>query len=285
MRLRHKRCGASSRHRLHNPNTPAAIREVAVTGHLPLQLMTASPELICCPVCGGSQFRSLFELRNEPFVACDECRLVLINPRPRFEAVTATYDARYSRGYIDKAPKKIARCRRWVNRIVRRHGPGGRWLDVGCSAGFVVSAAEEAGFDAFGVELEPAAVAYGRETLGLTHLAIGTLEAQAYPAHYFDVISMYDVIEHVPDLNGTVAELARILRPTGMVEIRTPDVGHWSTPKNLARWKEIKPSEHLYYFSAATLCRLFAQHGFQLENRRLMFKSALDCFFVRHKPG
>jgi 2-polyprenyl-3-methyl-5-hydroxy-6-metoxy-1,4-benzoquinol methylase len=242
-------------------------------------------ELIDCPVCHGTRFQSLFKKQREPFVSCDDCGLVLINPRPRFEAVAATYDTGYSRGYIDKAAKKIARCRRWVNRIVRRHGPVGRWLDVGCSAGFVVAAAEEAGFDAFGVELEPAAVEYGRRELGLTNLAIGTFEAQAYPRDYFDVISMYDVIEHVPDLNGTVAELARVLKPTGVIEIRTPDVGHWSTPTDLSTWKEIKPSEHLYYFNLATLSRLFAQHGLHLQQRRLMFKSALDCFFVLAAPG
>jgi 2-polyprenyl-3-methyl-5-hydroxy-6-metoxy-1,4-benzoquinol methylase len=247
--------------------------------------LTAEFERIACPVCACTEFRALFEKQNEPFAACAECGLVLINPRPRFEQVATTYDAGYSRGYINKATKKIARCRRWVNRVARRHGLGGRWLDVGCSAGFVVAAAEEVGFEAFGVEIEPAAVEYGRQQLGLTNLTVGTLETQEYPEAFFDVVSMYDVIEHVPDLNRTVAELARILKPSGVVEIRTPDVGHWSTPKDLATWKEVKPSEHLYYFSATTLCRLFARHGLQLHRRRMMFKSALNCFFVKAGPS
>lgn len=237
-------------------------------------------ETIACPVCDGSRFESLFELRGESFVRCMGCTLVLINPRPDFDAVAATYDARYSRGYIDKASKKLARCRRWVNRLQRRSGGTGRWLDVGCSAGFVLAAAEAAGFEAFGVELEPAAVEFAREHLGVTNIACGTLEAQAYPARFFDVISMYDVIEHVPDLNRTVAELARIVKPGGLIEIRTPDVAHWRTPRNLANWKEIKPSEHLYYFSAITLTRLFARHGFRLVHRRLMAKPALDCLYA-----
>lgn len=214
-------------------------------------------------------------------MSCAGCGLVLINPRPSLTQVAGTYDSGYSQGYIKKAAKKIARCRRWVRRAARQQGPGGRWLDVGCSAGFVVAAAEEIGFEAFGVELEPSAVEYGRRELGLANLAVGTLETQAYPASFFDIISMYDVIEHVADLNRTVAELARVLKPTGIIEIRTPDVGHWSTPKDLATWKEVKPSEHLYYFSQATLCRLFARHGLHLQRRRLMFKSALNCFFSR----
>lgn len=237
-------------------------------------------ESIPCPVCDGDRFEPLFEKRGEPFVRCRTCSLVLINPRPRFEAVAETYDAHYSRGYIDKAEKKLARCRRWVARLQKRARAGGRWLDIGASAGFVLAAAEAAGFEACGVELEPAAVAYGRERLGLANIVCGTFEDQCYPAACFDVITMYDVIEHVPDLNRTVAELARVLKPTGLIEIRTPDVAHWRTPRNLAQWTEIKPSEHLYYFSASTLTRLFARHGLRLLHRRVMFKPALDCLFA-----
>lgn len=236
-------------------------------------------ETIACPVCDGARFAPLFEKAGEPFVRCEGCRLVLINPRPPAPAVAATYDARYSGNYIEKAAKKRLRCRRWVARIARSGAQGGRWLDVGCSAGFVLAAAEEAGFEAWGVELEAAAVRFGREQLGLTNIVCGTLEAQHYPARHFDVISMYDVIEHVPDLNAVVAELARILRPGGVIEIRTPDVAHWRTPRNLATWREVKPSEHLYYFSARTLGRLFARHRLALRRRRMMLKPALDCFF------
>ena len=246
-----------------------------------IAMQDAAFETIDCPVCAGHNFAPLFEQRGESFVRCTGCTLVLINPRPVFAAVAATYDQRYSQNYINKADKKLARSRRWVQRIARRFTPSGRWLDVGCSAGFVVAAAEEAGFEAFGVELESAAVEYGQRELGLVNLNHGTLEAQGYPARQFDVISLYDVIEHVPDLEATLRELARIIKPEGVIEIRTPDVGHWRTPKDLARWKEIKPSEHLYYFSRVTLERLFTRHGFTLADRRWMTKTALDCVFRR----
>jgi SAM-dependent methyltransferase len=237
-------------------------------------------EKIDCPVCDGRGFDALFEKRGEPFVRCHGCGLVLINPRPAFGVVAATYDADYSGGYIRKADKKRARCTRWVRRLRRRHVGAGRWLDVGCSAGFVVEAAAAAGFEAYGVELEAAAVAFARDTLKLGNVVCGTLEAQDYPAAHFDVVTMYDVIEHVPDLNATVAELARILAPGGVIEIRTPDVGHFTTPRALDTWPEIKPSEHLYYFDRSTLPLLFARHGLAVRERRFMFKSALDIVFA-----
>jgi len=233
-------------------------------------------ERIDCPVCDGTVFTPLFEQRGEPFVRCRGCGLVLINPRPVSGVIAGTYDAAYSGGYIRKAGKKRARCARWVARIRKRFVARGRWLDVGCSAGFVVEAAAAAGFDAWGVELEAAAVAFARDTLRLPQVTCGTLDSQHYPAASFDVLSMYDVIEHVPDLNATVAELKHLLAPGGVIEIRTPDVGHFTTPRRLETWREIKPSEHLYYFDRRTLPRLFARHGLKLIERRLMLKSALD---------
>ena len=235
---------------------------------------------IDCPVCAGHSFSLRFTKQGEDFVLCDGCGLLLINPQPEMVAVEQTYDSDYSDHYIRKADKKLKRCKKWVARVKNRFQSAGRWLDVGCSAGFVVAAAEQAGFEAFGVEVEPAAVSYASDVLNLSNVSVGTLEEQHYPENYFDVVSMYDVIEHVPDLNSVVAELRRIVKPDGVIEIRTPDLGHWKTPKDLSQWKEVKPSEHLYYFNARTLTQLFQNHGLKLSKRRLMFKPALDMVFV-----
>jgi 2-polyprenyl-3-methyl-5-hydroxy-6-metoxy-1,4-benzoquinol methylase len=223
-------------------------------------------------VCDGADFRHLFDKAGEPFVRCIVCALTFINPRPPFASIRNHYDAAYSASYTRKAEAKIIRARKRVARIGR---DSGRWLDVGCSAGFVVKAATEAGFETFGVDIEADGIAYGRDTLGLSRLACGVLEEQRYPAAYFDVISVYDVIEHVPDLNRFVAELARILAPGGVIDIGTPDIGHWRVPRKLALWNELKPSEHLYYFNRRTLGRLLARHGLRIVRKRLAFKPGL----------
>ena len=238
-------------------------------------------ETISCPVCGGASFLALFEKHGEPFVRCAGCELVLINPRPRYNAVLETYDNAYTAGYTNKADKKRRRCRRWVARIQKRFAPVGRWLDIGCSAGFVVEAAERAGFDAFGIDVEAGAIAYAREQLGLAQVKQGSLEDQAYPDQHFNVISLYDVIEHVPDLNMLVATLKRLLHPAGVIEIRTPDVGHFRVPRDLSQWSEIKPSEHLYYFSRGTLARLLERHALSIVSKRWSTKPGLKIY-VQH---
>ena len=238
-------------------------------------------EHIACPICGQDQFRPLFEKQGEPFVQCAGCSLVLINPRPVYAQVLETYDADYSRSYAAKAVKKRRRVRRWVRHIQRHYAKSGRWLDVGCSTGFVVEAAHNAGFEAHGIDVETWGVQFAREELGLQNLRIGLLEQQDYPAGCFDVISVYEVIEHVPDLNVFVAALSRLLAPNGVVEIRTPDVGHWRVPRRLETWDAIKPSEHLYYFSYATLGRLLANHGLTVVARRFNLKPGIKLIAAR----
>jgi len=232
---------------------------------------------IACPVCGGNAFVPLFEKAGEPFARCRQCRLVLINPRPPAERILARYDAAYSGAYTVKAAGKLARARRRVARLRRRLPAAARhWLDVGCSAGFVLAAAREAGFEVTGTDVEPAALAHARQVFGLEALHEGPLEAQRLAAGSFDAITLYDVIEHVPDPNALCAELKRLLAPGGLIAIRTPDRGHWRVPADLARWSEVKPSEHLYYFDAATLRRLLGRHGLAVRHRRLALKPALE---------
>lgn len=240
-------------------------------------------ETIICPVCGGNSFTHLFKKREEPFVMCDACSLVLINPRPVFEEVLETYNTNYSRDYAKKAEKKLKRSLRRVNLVKRDFSSEGYWLDVGCSAGFVVKAASQAGYNAFGIDVEPWGINFGKTKLGLDNLSVGLIEEQDYSNKQFDVISLYDVIEHVPDLNILIKELKRILAPDGVIDIITPDLGHFRTTKPLCDWKEIKPSEHLYYFDKKTLNSLFNKHGLSITKTRFAFKPSLKVCIQHSK--
>ena len=246
---------------------------------LPTRITDATRwQRIACPCCGGADFRALFEKGGEPFVQCTGCGLILINPRPDPTDVIRIYDPAYSQGYASKADGKRRRARRMVARVRRLFVPQGRWLDVGCSAGFIVEAAQQAGFEAHGVDVESWGVTYARETLGLAHVTQGHLEEQHYPDGFFNVVSVYEVIEHVPDLNLFAAELKRLLAPGGVIEIRTPDVSHWRVPRPLETWYAVMPSEHLYYFNRATLGRLLARHGLRIVRQRFNLKPGLRVY-------
>lgn len=236
-------------------------------------------EEIPCPVCGGTVFTELFRKHDEPFVQCKGCSLILINPRPVHAEVLETYDADYSKGYVAKRAGKRKRSARWVRRV-RAAKPSGRWLDVGCSAGFTVEAARNLGYDAWGVDVESWGVNYARETLGLVNVRQGMLEDQGFADNSFDIITAYEVIEHVPDLNRFLTELKRLLAPGGLIILHTPDVGHWRRPKKLETWDAIIPSEHLYYFSKQTLGRLVKKHGLAVDHWGFNLKPGLRAFLT-----
>jgi 2-polyprenyl-3-methyl-5-hydroxy-6-metoxy-1,4-benzoquinol methylase len=232
-------------------------------------------ETIPCPVCDNTSFTNLFEKRGEPFVRCNNCSLVLINPRPAHKQILETYNNDYSRNYAIKVDTKLRRSAKRVALVKKSFGSSGRWLDIGCSAGFVVKAASQAGFEAFGVDVESWGINYGKTNLGLENLSTGLLEEQTYPDAFFDVISLYDVIEHVPDLNILVKELKRILAPNGVIDIITPDIGHFLVTSPLSDWKEIKPSEHLYYFDKKTINKLFHKHRLSITKKRFGLKPSM----------
>lgn len=236
----------------------AAPRLMLQAGNPPRQGLAAPVagwSSIDCPVCGGRRFAKLFDKQGQDFVRCQGCSLVLINPRPPLDDIRAVYEQSYSDRYVVKRDSKMRRARRRVAQM-RRRMPGGRWLDVGCSAGFVLRAAADAGYEVAGVDLDPTGIAHARDELGLTDLHCGALESAGFASGRFDVITLYDVIEHLPDLRATLAELRRVLSRTGVMEIWTPDLDHWRRPKPLESWRSVVPYKHLYYFTQATLTRL-----------------------------
>ena len=89
------------------------------------------------------------------------------------------------------------------------------------------------------------------------------------------MLSPYDVLEHVPDLNNFLKELKRILHPQGVLDLGTPDIGHWRVPKVLSHWNELKPSEHLYYFNKGTLNQLLDKNGLRIDKIRWSIKPSL----------
>jgi ubiquinone/menaquinone biosynthesis C-methylase UbiE len=236
---------------------------------------------IACPICDGTAFNDLFTKNEESFVECQQCSLTMINPRPVYANILKGYTENYSQSYINKKDKKIRRAKRRVRKM-KKIIPEGRWLDIGCSAGFILSIAKAANYEIYGIEIDPLGVKHAREILGLDNIFQGTFEEHQFDENFFGIITMYDVIEHVQDLNKIVRELKRILSENGVIEIWTPDIGHWRVPKALIEWEAIKPSEHLYYFDINTLSMLLRKHGLKIIKKRLSLKPGLQVF-VTHE--
>lgn len=123
----------------------------------------------------------------------------------------------------------------------------GRLLDVGFGAGTLLEAAQRAGWQALGVEVSNRAADHVR-SLGFD-VFCGTLAEARYPSNHFDVVTASEVLEHVADPQMVLQEIARVLRPGGLLWLTTPHGRGVSAQILGLKWSTVSPPEHLQLFS------------------------------------
>ena len=167
------------------------------------------------------------------------------------------------------AQERLAELRRFVT--------GGRLLEVGCSTGEMLAAANEASFEAIGVEADAQTSAVARER-GL-QCVNGTLFDAHFPAEHFDAAVLYHVIEHLPSPVAAVRELHRILKPGGWLVLEAPNIATFWFRLLGARWRQFIP-DHVFFFSPATLTRLCEANGFVVRAQHSAGKAMSVRLFV-----
>jgi 2-polyprenyl-3-methyl-5-hydroxy-6-metoxy-1,4-benzoquinol methylase len=138
-----------------------------------------------------------------------------------------------------------------------------RYLDVGCSTGFVVEAARDAGWEAIGIDLNPSAIEFGK-TRGLD-LRTVALEDSGFAPASFDAVSLFDVLEHLLDPVRTLRTCTRLLESGGIVFLYVPN---YDSASRLLMGKDahfIWPTHHLNYYTPATIRDLMSREGLTTE--------------------
>lgn len=224
-------------------------------------------ESVACNLCGRDDARPLARPRGFRVVRCRACGLVYVNPRPVPEALLPLYA-----DYHGRDGESEASWDRLMGRIFResaailcasRNGSGrGRLLDVGCGFGAFVAAMRERGWDAEGLDPSPAVVAAAARRGRPVRL--GTLEGMPAPHGTYDAITMFYVLEHLPDPMGTLRKAWGLLAPGGTILIRVPDttpIVRLLAPLGLGEGL-YDPPFHLYDFSPAVLREMLRRTGF-----------------------
>ena len=225
-----------------------------------------------CAVCGALAYQPLVVRNGHQVVRCRQCRLVYVSPRPRSRGpIDALYtDESYSEGQVSSAAS-AGRMREaaWrLDRLERYIHRRGRLLDVGCSAGSFLIAARDRGWDVRGIDVSPAAVNHAHRAHGLD-VSVATLEESGFARHSFDVVTVFECIEHMLDPRAALDAAARLLRRGGLLVITTPNVDgfvpritYWTLGRTLGAWEHPTPPHHLYQFSRRTLTTLLRDSGF-----------------------
>jgi 2-polyprenyl-3-methyl-5-hydroxy-6-metoxy-1,4-benzoquinol methylase len=238
---------------------------VRMHGRIPEDLLKPR----ACPTCGAREARPELDKDHMHLVRCTACDLVYVTPT--FD------DAHYKRVYASQEYQEIVRdlgirsheyrVQRFGQervRLMAAHLAGTmapRFLDVGCSTGFVVEAARDAGWEAVGIDLNPSAVDFGRAR-GLD-LRTVALEEAAFEPGTFDAVSLFDVLEHLLDPVRTLRACTRLLKPGGIVFLYVPN---YDSASRLLMGKDahfIWPTHHLNYYTPATIGDLMGREGLE----------------------
>lgn len=162
-------------------------------------------------------------------------------------------------GYVAARAMKIRHFERRLDDIGTRVRPG-RLLDVGCSCGYFLEVAASRGFDVRGVEFSRSAIAAASPSVR-PHIFEGTVETMPVDG-LFDVVSVFDLIEHVRDPRAFLRRCASLLRPGGVLLLSTPDTGHFLRFLMRSRWPMLQPMQHLFLFSRRALVSALRAEGF-----------------------
>jgi 2-polyprenyl-3-methyl-5-hydroxy-6-metoxy-1,4-benzoquinol methylase len=238
---------------------------IAQFGKIPDELLAHR----ACPTCGATAETRELTKDHMAIVRCGVCDLVYVNP---------TFDeAHYQSVYASAEYQEIVRdlgissheyrVRRFGTERVGlmeahvrpRDGRPVRYLDVGCSTGFVVEAARDRGWDATGIDLNPSAIEFGTSR-GLD-LRTVSLEEAGFEAGAFDAISLFDVLEHLLAPVRTVRACIELLAPGGILFLYVPNYDSASRLLMGSAAHFIWPTHHLNYYTPATLRDLLARNG------------------------
>ena len=222
-----------------------------------------------CPFCfaENSPGRLVREKTGYRIYRCPTCTVRYVYPQPTPAELEAIYSAEYfERGnkYVLASPGGVDPNR--LNeenklRHITAIKPRGRLLDVGCATGGFLAVAHEAGFDVQGVEISGDASARTREQFGVD-VFTGVLADARFPDEQFDVVTMWDVIEHVSDPRAHFIEANRILKPGGVLALSTGDIGSLWARVSGPYWQLLTPPQHLFYFTQPSLESMLKQTGY-----------------------
>jgi SAM-dependent methyltransferase len=162
------------------------------------------------------------------------------------------------------------RARQWSNSFPQP----GEALEVGCGPGIMSNVLQQLGWKVTGLERTEEAAQVGRKLFGLNVLAAEVEDLP--PIRQYDLIILFQVLEHMPNPVATVSECARRLKPGGRIIISVPNFASWQSHFGRAAWLHLDVPRHLFHFSGTSLGMLLKRVG--LSN------VSADYISVEHDP-
>ena len=222
-----------------------------------------------CYLC-SSPTRMYLHKNGFDLYKCVSCGLIRTDLKEKYETFVEKH---YSRGYFtgdatrsayadygkDKA--YITKNLNKFLRFIRERKTRGTFLDVGCAYGYAVESALAYGFDAYGFDASLHAVEEAKTLVGSKRIQQGLISNVSYGQQKFDVVSLFDVFEHLADPVRDIKRLAGFLSPDGVMMIATGDVKSVAARIFGRRWTFFIPPQHLFFFDHKTMTTALEKAG------------------------
>jgi 2-polyprenyl-3-methyl-5-hydroxy-6-metoxy-1,4-benzoquinol methylase len=222
-----------------------------------------------CLLCGCSNHRPAFNEFGIDILQCRACGHVFSSfaANPHYDGFWGDEVGQDGHIYWSKARGRMH------GDFARRFlvGRSGRLLDMGCGLGFFLKAISRyTDWEGYGCEISAAAVRYARETLGLRNVIQTRLEDSDLKPGSFDIVTMWDVLEHVLHPDPLLQRCHALLREGGLCFIRTPNVSLHLPRARLVRLllgmrphiAYLQARDHLHHYSMSSIRRLLERNGF-----------------------
>jgi ubiquinone/menaquinone biosynthesis C-methylase UbiE len=279
-----------------------------VRAEMPSAEAASGPETVStCNVCNSHSIEHIDPECN--LCRCGACGYVFDNPRPNQQEITAFYSqqGKYD-SWLTNAAARHALWKRRLKMMLQHRAPG-NLLDVGTGIGQFLHHAKPHFTDVAGTEISESAVRIAQERYGL-EIQQGRIEELLIPDASFDNVTLFHVLEHVPDPARLMRRCYRLLRPGGMAVIAVPnDVLAWGSGlKKLGKRMGLRAfrkfsrvtgipkagtsSEiHLSHFTPVVLRRLLSSNGFEIVEEGLdpyyaasgVWKLAHGAYYALHR--
>lgn len=233
-----------------------------------------------CVICKSNNIRFYLKKNGCFLYKCADCALIFVSPLPREDG--AIYDEKYfcgtdkQFGYIDYDKDKESMKSVFLKYLKIIAGnfervQGKKLLDIGAATGFFVRLARDFGFDAEGIEISKWAAEEGKKKgLKIQH---GTIDTMQFLENSFDVITLFDVLEHISDPDCFLEKIFFILKQDGVLIINTPDAKTvWARILG-KRWQALVPPEHLFLYNKNNIQKLLNKHNFKIIKIKTIGKS------------
>lgn len=198
----------------------------------------------------------------DQLVRCNHCQFVYVNPRLRQEVIVNGYSSGSDELFVSQNAAREVTFHGCLSTLEAASGiRRGRILDVGTAGGAFLHVARQRGWTVAGCELNRWLCRWAKEQYGL-ELTPGTLMEMGAEAESFDVVTLWDVLEHTTDPQAVLRECHRIVKPGGVVAINYPDYGSFVAKVMGRRWVFLL-SVHLSYYTRETMARALKACGFE----------------------